>query len=207
MENKMYVIGIAGGSGSGKTTLVQRLSGSLGSRACILYHDDYYKAHDELPLAERAKLNYDHPDAFDTDMMVSHIRQLKNGQTIECPTYDYAVHNRRSETKTIVPTPVIIIEGILILADERLRELMDLRVFVDAADDERILRRIKRDVGERGRSLDSIIGQYLTTVKPMHKQYVEPSKAFADIIVPRGGYNDIAYEMIDHEIKQHIQSV
>lgn len=204
-DRKVYVIGVAGGSGSGKTTLVNRLRDALGSQAVIMYHDDYYKAHDELTLDERAGLNYDHPEAFDTELLIEHLEILKSGKAIECPMYDYTIHNRCKETKTIRPASVVIIEGILILADERLRELMDLHIYVDAEDDERILRRIQRDVGERDRSLESVIHQYLETVKPMHKQYVEPSKNFADIIVPRGGWNQIAYEMIYHEIEQHIQ--
>lgn len=204
MNKQIFVVGVAGGSGSGKTTLVNRLRDALKDNCVVVYHDDYYKSNKGLTMEEKAVINYDHPDAFETELMIRHIQQLKAGNAVECPIYDYTIHDRSKETKIVKPASVILIEGILILADERLRELMDLKIYVDAEDDERILRRIQRDVEERNRSMQSVIQQYLTTVKPMHKQYVEPSKERADVIVPRGGLNQVAYEMIYHEILQHV---
>lgn len=176
------IIGIAGGTGSGKTTLTRRLKERFGGHVSVLYHDNYYKQHDDMPFEERCKLNYDHPDAFDTDRMIQDIQALRRGETVHCPTYDYTVHNRSAETVEVHPTKVILIEGILIFENKELRDLMDIKIFVDTDADVRILRRILRDVKERGRSLDSVVEQYLTTVKPMHEQFVEPSKRCADII-------------------------
>ena len=200
------IIGIAGGTGSGKTTLTNRLKERFGPDVSVVYHDNYYKAHDEMPYEERCKLNYDHPDAFDTDLMIEHIRQLKAGQPILCPVYDYTVHNRSAQTVEVKPTKVIIVEGILIFQNKTLRDLMDIKIFVDTDADVRILRRITRDVKERGRSLDSVVSQYLTTVKPMHEQFVEPSKRSADIIVLEGGHNVVALDMIIQRVKTHIES-
>ena len=200
------IIGIAGGTGSGKTTLTNRLKERFGPDVSVVYHDNYYKAHDEMPYEERCKLNYDHPDAFDTDLMIEHIRQLKAGQPILCPVYDYTVHNRSAQTVEVKPTKVIIVEGILIFQDPVLRDLMDIKIFVDTDADVRILRRITRDVEERGRSLESVVNQYLTTVKPMHEQFVEPSKRSADIIVLEGGHNVVALDMIIQRVKTHIES-
>ena len=170
------LIGIAGGTGSGKTTLANELINSFGQdEVSILRHDNYYKRHDDMSYEERSKLNYDHPDAFDTELLCEHIRELKAGRSIQMPVYDYSVHNRSEETIEVRPAPVIVLEGILIFAETSLCELMDIKVFVDTDADVRILRRIVRDVKERGRSLDSVISQYLTTVKPMHEQFVEPS--------------------------------
>ena len=191
------IIGIAGGSGSGKTTLALRLKERFGEdEVRLISHDSYYKRHDELPFEERCKLNYDHPDAFDNDLLIEHLRELKAGSAIDCPVYDYADHNRSSEVQHIEPAPVLIVEGILPLAEPELCKLFDYKIYVDTDADERILRRILRDVKERGRSLDSVITQYRTTVKPMHEAFVEPSKRNADIIIPNGGENARAVAMM-----------
>ena len=200
------VIGIAGGSGSGKTTLADTLVSYFGeNEVSILRHDNYYKRNDDLSYEERAKLNYDHPDAFDTELLCEHIRQLKAGRPIDMPVYDYSVHNRSEKTIRIQPNPVIILEGILILAEPRLVELMDFKIFVDTDADERILRRIIRDVNDRGRSLDSVIRQYRETVKPMHDQFVEPSKRTANIIIPEGGRNEAAMQVIVELIRSRLR--
>ena len=200
------LIGIAGGTGSGKTTLADKLIDSFGNdEVSILRHDNYYKRHDEMTYDERAKLNYDHPDAFDTELLCEHIQMLKAGKAIEMPVYDYTVHNRSSEVVVVNPAPVIVLEGILIFAEASLCDLMDIKVFVDTDADVRILRRILRDVKERERSLDSVISQYLTTVKPMHEQFVEPSKRRADIIIPEGGENVVALQMLTERVKKHLR--
>lgn len=200
------LIGIAGGTGSGKTTLADKLVESFGSNeVSILRHDNYYKRHDEMCYEERCKLNYDHPDAFDTDLLCEHIRMLKSGKSVNMPVYDYTIHNRSDQTIAVACAPVIVLEGILIFAEPELCKLMDIKVFVDTDADVRILRRIIRDVKERGRSLDSVISQYLTTVKPMHEQFVEPSKRMADIIIPEGGKNIVALEMLIERVKKHLQ--
>ncbi len=200
------LIGIAGGSGSGKTTLANKLIKCFGSdEVSILRHDNYYKRHDELPYEERTKLNYDHPDSFDTALLCEHIRKLKEGKTIEMPVYDYSQHNRSDQVIVVKPAPVIILEGIMIFADPELCRLLDIKVFVDTDADVRILRRILRDVKERGRSLDSVIDQYLTTVKPMHEQFVDPSKRKADIIIPEGGENQVALDMLIQRIKYELR--
>ena len=199
------IIGIAGGSGSGKTTLAIRLKERFGEdEVRLISHDSYYKRHDELPFAERCKLNYDHPDAFDNDLLIEHLRELKAGRAIDCPVYDYADHNRSSEVQHIEPAPVLIVEGILPLAEPELCRLFDYKIYVDTDADERILRRILRDVRERGRTLESVVEQYLTTVKPMHEQYVEPSKRRADIIMLQGGHNLVALDMLIERIRSHI---
>lgn len=199
------LIGIAGGTGSGKTTLANKLICSFGTdEVSILRHDNYYKRHDEMSYEERSQLNYDHPDAFDTELLCEHIRELKAGHAIEMPLYDYSVHNRSNQTVTVNPAPVIVLEGILIYAENSLCKLMDIKVFVDTDADVRILRRIVRDVNERGRSLDSVIEQYLTTVKPMHEQFVEPSKRRADIIIPEGGENVVALDMLIQRVRKHL---
>ena len=193
------VIGVAGGTGSGKSTLVKRLQEAfVGDDVVTLCHDYYYKAHPELTYEERTKLNYDHPDTFDTDMMIEHLRMLKNGQAIDCPTYDYTIHNRADEVLHVEPRRVIVVEGIMIFVDKTLCDEMNIRIFVDADAD------VRRDVKKRGRSIDSVIDQYLTTVKPMHELYVEPSKKNANLIVPEGGKNLIALEMIINRIQRHI---
>lgn len=203
----IMVIGIAGGTGSGKTTLTQRLIERFGCDVSVLYHDNYYKAHNDMPYEERSLLNYDHPDAFDTTRMIQDLKDLKAGEVIQCPVYDYTLHNRSKETVEVTPTKVVIVEGILIFQNEELRNLMDIKIFVDTDADVRILRRITRDVKKRGRSLDSVVSQYLTTVKPMHEQFVEPAKRFADIIVLEGGHNIVALDMIIQRIKSHVEDV
>ena len=203
---KTIIIGIAGGTGSGKTTLTERLRDHFGANeVSVINHDSYYKRHDELPYEKRCLLNYDHPDAFDNDLLVHHLKELKAGRAIDCPVYDYSIHNRSDEVRHIEPAPVLIVEGILPFTEPALLELFDYKIFVDTDADERILRRILRDVKERGRSLDSVITQYLTTVKPMHEAFVEPSKRTADIIVPNGGENGPALEMLVHHIRSLIQ--
>ena len=199
MGNVM-VIGIAGGSGSGKTTLTNQIVSRFSDEVTVVTHDNYYKAHDEMTYEERCRLNYDHPNAFDTELMIEHLKQLKEGKSVECPIYDYTIHNRSKNTLTIAPAKVIIVEGILIFENKELCDQMDIRIFVDTDDDLRIIRRIRRDVMERARSLDSVINQYLETVKPMHEQFVEPSKKNASIIVPEGGYNRVALEMLNERI-------
>ncbi len=201
----IMIIGIAGGTGSGKTTITDCLVERFGGNVSVVHHDNYYKAHHNMPYEERCLLNYDHPDSFDTDMMIEHLRQLKQGKTIQCPVYDYTIHDRSEKTIPIEPTRVIIVEGILIYADPRLCDLMDVKIFVDTDADVRILRRIQRDVQKRGRSLDSVISQYLTTVKPMHEQFVEPSKRRADIIIPEGGHNLVALDMIMERVRAHLE--
>ncbi len=204
--NEIMVIGIAGGTGSGKTTITDCLVERFGGHVSVVHHDNYYKAHHDMPYEERCLLNYDHPDSFDTDMMIDHLKQLRAGKSVECPVYDYTTHDRSDRTVRIDPTPVIIVEGILIYADPRLCDQMNVKIFVDADADVRILRRIQRDVQERGRSLDSVISQYLTTVKPMHEQFVEPSKRRADIIIPEGGRNLVALEMVVQRVRAHLES-
>ena len=204
MDN--ILIGIAGGSGSGKTTLANTLISYFGkNEVSLLRHDNYYKRLDNIPFEERVKVNYDHPDAFDTDLLCGHIMDLKAGKAIEMPVYDYSVHNRSDKKIRVQPNPVIILEGILILAEPRLVDLMDFKIYVDTDADERILRRIIRDVKERGRSLDSVITQYRETVKPMHDQFVEPSKRKANIIIPEGGRNDAAMEVIVELIRSRLR--
>ena len=200
----IMIIGIAGGTGSGKTTLVKNLIARFGENITVLSHDNYYKAHDDLTYEERSLLNYDHPDAFDTDLMIEHLKLLKQGRSIHCPVYDYTVHNRSSEVTLIVPTRVILVEGILIFENRELCDQMDIKIFVDADADVRLCRRIKRDVKKRGRTIESVIAQYLDTVKPMHEQFVEPSKKNANIVVPEGGKNLVALDMIMGRIQRHI---
>ena len=198
------VIGIAGGTGSGKTTITRRLQQRFADNVSVIYHDNYYKAHNDMTYEERAKLNYDCPDAFDTERMVRDLRELRAGRSVRCPVYDYTVHNRSDKTVLVNPSPVIIVEGILIFQDPGLCELLDIKIFVDTDADVRILRRIVRDVRDRGRSLQSVVDQYLTTVKPMHEMYVEPSKRSADIIIPEGGHNLVAMDMLIERINAHV---
>ena len=201
---KILVIGIAGGTGSGKTTLMKNLIARFGDVVTVLSHDNYYRRHDELTYEERCQLNYDEPAAMETELMVQHLDALRHGQEIDCPVYDFTVHNRSDETIRVVPKKVIIVEGILIFADEALRELMDIKIFVDTDADVRLCRRIKRDVNKRGRSLESVLTQYQTTVKPMHEKYVEPSKKYANLVVPEGGKNFVALDMIMDRIQRHL---
>ena len=198
----VVVIGVAGGTGSGKSTLVKRLQEAFkNDDVATICHDFYYKAHPELTYEERTKLNYDHPEAFDTWLMVEHIKALKEGKTVNCPTYSFVEHNRAEETLRIEPSKVIIVDGILIFENEELRNIMDIKVFVDTDADVRLARRILRDVRERGRSMESVISQYTTTVKPMHEQFVEPSKRHADVIIPEGGFNSVAVSMLIQNIR------
>lgn len=199
------VIGIAGGTGSGKTTLTKKLKERFGPDVSVIYHDNYYKRHEGMTYEERSKLNYDHPDAFDTDRLVRDLITLRSGESIQCPVYDYTVHNRSDKTVEVKPTRVVIVEGILIFENEALRRLMDIKIFVDTDADVRILRRLVRDVKERGRTLDSVVDQYLNTVKPMHEAFVEPSKKYADLIVPEGGRNLVALDMIMERIRVHVE--
>ncbi len=204
MDN-ILVIGIAGGSGSGKTTLMKRLVERFGNNVSVLSHDNYYKRHDELTYEQRAVLNYDEPNALDTSLLVYQLDQLRHGHAIDCPVYDFTLHNRSDETIHIEPEKVIIVEGIMIFVDPELRNLMDIKIFVDTDADIRLCRRIKRDVNKRGRSLESVINQYKQTVKPMHEMYVEPSKKFADLVVPEGGKNQVALDMIEGRIQRHLE--
>ena len=200
MEN-VIVIGIAGGTGSGKSTLIQRINEEFADKITMLSHDFYYKAHDEMSYEERCQLNYDHPNAIETDLMIEHVKALKEWKKIERPVYDFTIHNRKTdETVTVMPSKVVVVEGILIFENKELLDLFDIKVYVDTDADVRILRRIMRDVQDRGRTLDSVVSQYLTTVKPMHEQFVEPSKKYADIIIPEGGFNTVALEMLNQRI-------
>ena len=202
---EVVVIGVAGGTGSGKSTLVKRLQEAFrNDDVATICHDFYYKAHPELTYEERTKLNYDHPQAFDTEMMVEHIKALKNGVAIERPVYSFVEHNRTDEKVPVLPSKVIIVDGILIFENKELRDLMDIKVFVDTDADLRLARRIVRDVRERGRSMESVIEQYTNTVKPMHEEFVEPSKKFADVIIPEGGFNSVAVGMLIENIKSLI---
>ena len=194
------VIGVAGGSGSGKSTFTNRIKEYFGDDVVVLYHDNYYRRQDGVPFEQRVTVNYDHPDSLETELLVEHLKQLKEGKSIECPVYDYTKHNRSSEVIRIDPKPVILVEGILLLADPRVRDLLDIKVYVEADANERILRRISRDVEERGRDLNGIIKQYLTTVKPMHYLYVEPTRSKADIVI-NSGKNDIAFDLFVSKIK------
>lgn len=192
-----FVIGVAGGSGSGKTTVVRRIVDSLGSEhVTLLDHDRYYRDRNDLRLEERAALNYDHPDSLETDLLVRHVRDLKAGKAVEAPRYDFTRHARLTEKDTLQPRRALIVEGILIFTDSELRELMDIKVFVDTDSDTRFIRRLQRDVAERGRTMESVIDQYQGTVKPMHREFVEPSKRYADVIIPLGGHNTVAVDLL-----------
>ena len=198
------LIGVAGGTGSGKTTLTQHIKKRFGDAVEVIYHDNYYKDQSDMPFEVRCRQNYDHPDAFETDLLIRHLRELREGRSVQCPVYSYVDHNRTDKTVEIFPTKVLIVEGFLILHEPLLRELFDIKIFVETDADERILRRCLRDVEERGRTLRSVVTQYLTTVKPMHEQYVEPSRKYADIIVLEGGHNLVALEIIMQRIQNHI---
>ncbi len=200
MDN-IIIIGIAGGSGSGKSTFTNRVKEYFGDSVAVMYHDNYYRRQDGISFEDRVKVNYDHPDSLETDLLVEHLKQLKAGKAVDCPVYDYSQHNRSTEILHIEPSPVILVEGILLLADPRIRELLDIKVYVEADADERILRRIARDVEERGRDLHGIIDQYLTTVKPMHYLYVEPTRSMADIVI-NSGKNDVAFGLFVSKIEE-----
>ena len=204
MEN-ILVIGIAGGSGSGKTTLMNNIVSRFSEDITVLSHDSYYKRHDDMTYEERCQLNYDEPAALETELMVKHLDLLRQGQAIDCPEYDFTVHNRSDKVKHIEPSRIIIVEGILIFEDEALRDLMDIRIFVDTDADIRLCRRVKRDVNKRGRSLESVLQQYQQTVKPMYEKYVEPSKKYAHILVPEGGKNTVAQEFIISLLEKHLE--
>lgn len=202
----MLLIGVAGGSGSGKSTIVEKLLKKFGDDIGIIRHDDYYRFQPDTTYEERSKTNYDCPDAFETSLLVRQLKELKLGKSVMCPVYDFTVHNRSDEVKEIKPKPVMLIDGILVLADDDLRSQLDMKIFVDTDADIRILRRVKRDMRERGRTIESIISQYIDTVKPMHEKYVEPSKRFADIIIPEGGHNAVAMSVIENYIKNYLQT-
>lgn len=206
MKKESIIIGIAGGSGSGKSTFTNRIKARFGDKVVVIYHDNYYRRQDGIPFEKRVKVNYDHPNSLETDLLVEHLKQLKAGKAIECPVYDYSQHNRSDKVLTIEPRPVILVEGILLLADPRIRDLLDIKVYVEADADERILRRISRDVEERGRDLNGIIEQYLTTVKPMHYLYVEPTRAKADIVI-NSGKNDVAFDLFVSKIEQLLRDM
>ena len=200
------LIGIAGGTGSGKTTLTRHLKEHFGESVTVIGHDSYYKRQEGKTYEERARVNYDHPSAFDTELLIQHLNALKAGHAIQCPVYSYVDHNRTDETVTVQPNKVIIVEGILIFQNPALRDMFDIKIFVETDADVRILRRALRDVEERGRTLQSVVTQYLTTVKPMHEQYVEPSRKYADIVVLEGGHNLVALDMIMQRIQNHIDA-
>ena len=202
----IMVIGIAGGTGSGKTTITNQIKERLGADVTVITHDNYYNAQHEMTLEERSLVNYDHPDAYETSLLIEHLAALRRGETVEVPVYDFSISDRTDQTTTVAPSRVIIVEGILIFVDKELRDLMDVKVFVDADADVRILRRILRDVEERGRSLESVVNQYLTTVKPMHELFVEPSKKYADVIIPTGGQNIVALDMLVNRIETHLRA-
>lgn len=203
--SEVMVIGIAGGTGSGKTTITKKIRQCFGDDVSVIYHDNYYKAHHEMSYEDRTKLNYDHPDSFDTELFLEDVRKLKAGKAVECPVYDYSIHDRTDKTITVMPAKVVVVEGILIFQSIELCNEMDIKIFVDTDADVRILRRIVRDVRDRGRSLESVVDQYLTTVKPMHEQFVEPSKRRADVIIPEGGHNLVAMEMVMERVRAHLE--
>ena len=193
----VVVIGVAGGSGSGKTTVSQSILERVGrERIAYIQHDAYYRDRSDLPFEERTRLNYDHPNALENELLVEHLRQLRGGHTVRVPIYDFTTHTRSGETRTVSPEPVVLLEGILIFADKELRNLMDVKIFVDTDPDIRFIRRLNRDIQERGRTMDSVCKQYLETVRPMHLEFVEPSKRYADVIIPEGGFNTIAVDMV-----------
>lgn len=201
-QHKPVIIGVAGGSGSGKTTVCNKIYEFFSGKAItMIEHDSYYRDQSDISFEERLKTNYDHPLAFDTDLLVEHLKKLENRESIEVPVYDYKRHTRSDKTIHVQPQDVIIVEGILILENKKLRDMMDIKIYVDTAADLRIIRRIERDMKERERSLDSIIGQYLSMVRKMHEQFVEPSKKYADIIIPEGGHNKVAIDLVTSKIQ------
>jgi uridine kinase len=203
----MLVIGIAGGTGSGKTTVARRILKRIGTEhVALLSQDSYYKHQPHLTKEERAQVNYDHPNSFDNELLIEHLQELRQGRSIQVPVYSFSEHIRTEESIPLAPTPVVVLEGILVLADELLRKEMDIKVFVDTDADVRVLRRINRDMRERGRSFDSVYAQYLNTVKPMHEAFIEPSKRYADLIVPEGGENEIAVTLLASRIRQSIMT-
>ncbi len=201
----ILIVGIAGGSASGKTTVVNKIKEFFGDGITVIGHDNYYKAHDDMTYEERTQLNYDHPNAFDTERMIEDVKRLKAGETVDIPVYDYGAHNRSNKTQTIKPQRVVVLEGILLLYDAELRDLMDAKVYVDAPADERLVRRIRRDMAERERSLQSVLSQYQDTVRPMHEQFVEPTKTYADVIIPRGGENHVGIGILRSFLEQKLK--
>lgn len=200
------IIGICGGTGSGKTTVARRILENVPQEHVVYFpQDSYYRNLGDMPLSLRKNVNFDHPDALDNELFANHLRALKAGEAIEMPIYDYTVHARKVETKHVTPKQIVIVEGILIFNDARLRESMDVKIFVETADDLRFIRRLQRDVAERGRTVESVIAQYLDTVRPMHLQFVEPSKRFADVIIPEGGYNEVGIDLITGKIHAQIE--
>ncbi|MCR4407964.1 MAG: uridine kinase [Anaerolineae bacterium] len=197
MQMKPIVIGVSGGTGSGKTTVVQAILERVGAeRIAYIQHDSYYRDQSHLPPEERARVNFDHPDSLETELLVKHVRQLLAGQAVEVPVYDFTTHTRTKRTQRVEPRRVILVEGILIFAEPTLRDLMDVKIYVDTDADIRFIRRLQRDIAERGRTMESVIEQYLTTVRPMHMEFVEPSKRYADVIIPEGGFNVVALDMV-----------
>lgn len=203
---KSLIIGVAGGTGSGKSTFTNRIKAEFPNEVAVLYHDNYYKRQDDVPFEERVKNNYDHPNSLETELLISHLLELKAGHSIQCPVYDFTKHNRSEQTILVEPKPIIMIEGILALHNKTLRNEMDIKIYVEADADERILRRLSRDVKERGRDIDGIINQYLTTVKPMHYIYVEPTRALADVVI-NSGMNDVAFDIVKAKIEKYIQNI
>ncbi len=200
------IIGICGGTGSGKTTVARRILDNVKDECVIfLQQDSYYRNLGDMPVELRHQINFDHPDALDNDLFINHVKALRAGEAIEMPVYDFSNHTRKNETIRIEPKPILILEGILIFVDAALRELMDIKIFVDTADDLRFIRRLQRDVHERGRTVESVIKQYMETVRPMHEQFVEPSKRFADVIIPEGGYNEVGIDLISGKIQAQLQ--
>lgn len=203
---KPITLGVAGGTGSGKTTVALKILERVGfDRVAYLPHDAYYRDASHLPAPERAKLNFDHPDSLDNELLIQHLKMLQTGKPVEIPVYDFRTHSRMSETRHVEPQPVILVEGILIFADKRLRDLMDVKIFVDTDADLRFIRRLQRDIGERGRSPESVVNQYLNTVRPMHMEFVEPSKRYADVIIPEGGHNEVAIEMVAARLRALVE--
>ncbi|MBC7228218.1 MAG: uridine kinase [Thermoflexales bacterium] len=202
MSKRPVIIGVAGGTGSGKTTVAMKILERVGTEhVAYIPHDAYYRDLSHLPLEERARINFDHPDSLETELLVQHLRQLKAGEAVEIPVYDFTTHTRTAQTRRVGPAPVILVEGILVFAEPALRELFDVKLYVDTDADIRLIRRLQRDVQERGRSVESVIQQYLTTVRPMHLEFVEPSKRYADVIIPEGGHNEVAIEMVAARIR------
>ena len=199
------IIGIAGGTGTGKSPFTNRLKEEFKDEVAVIYHDNYYRDQSHITFEERKKTNYDHPDSIETELLIEHLKELKKGNAIQCPVYDYSQHNRSDQVITIEPKRVILLEGILVLADERLRNLIDIKVYVEADADERILRRVIRDVKERGRDIEGVVEQYLTTVKPMHYLYVEPTRSTADIVI-NSGKNPIAFELVKNSIQNILET-
>lgn len=205
MKTSSLIVGVAGGTGSGKSTFTKNLQQEFGDDITVIYYDNYYKSRDDISVEARKNINYDHPDALETELLIDHVKRLKNGETIECPVYNFSTHTRDSQSKTIVPNRIIVVEGILAFQNSELRNLFDLKIFVDSDADERILRRMMRDIRERGRDVEDIVLQYINTVKPMHNLYVEPTKEFADIII-RGGLNSTALDVIISKLKIHLKN-